>query len=66
MENSRHLLLLLVVIASVSLMAWVIHHKKYNEFERHCRDCQEYVLKKYQLGKKKLLSCFHNEAEIME
>lgn len=58
MENSRNLLLLLVVIAFVSLMAWVIHNKKYSEMDRYLKEYHEYVINKYESGKKKLFSYF--------
>lgn len=63
MENSKNLLLLLVVISFVSLVAWMIQNKKYSEIDKYFREYHEYVIQKYESGKKKLFSCFGDSAE---
>lgn len=58
MEKSRNLLLLLIVIAFVSLLAWTIHNKKYSEMDKYIKEYHEYVINKYESGKKKLFLYF--------
>ena len=64
MENSRNLILLLVIIAAISLIAWTIHNGKGAEANKCFKECREYVVKKYEIGKNKVLSFFNKKTNL--
>lgn len=58
MENSKNMLLIILLIAILGLVGWGIHTKKCQNVEEYLKKYSSYVKEKYELGKEKLMHLF--------